>query len=296
MRNLKIKKFNSNLLKNATLIHKGTGYMDTYKLKNGLILKKIKKPDDLNYIQLLQFDDFMDSLTKKLHFSKYLDNDSLVLPDTIYTSKDMVDSYSVPCIDLKSFDEYLSQSNDLDFITKSFDLLANEVKKLNKDDIVLPDLANDSNILYSPKDKVIKFIDYDGIQVGDYDSSSVASLMHFDDNLFFTNKKYFNRSTTLFTPNFDKASLLALYLYYTTHTRLADFNVNFFERVGNKWVMKDGALDLLFEFNGLLGSPLEDDIRRVYSLSDRNKYLNTSIKRLNKEYTLDFSRHTFIKR
>lgn len=296
MRNLKVKKFNSSILNHASLICKGSGYMETYNLNNGQILKKIKKPEDLDYIQLFQFDDFSDILAKKLLYSKNLDNESLVLPETIYTSKDRVVGYTVPFVNLKSFDDYLSKTDDMDFLTSSFDLLANEVKKLNKDGIILPDLANDSNVLYDPKNKIIKFIDYDGLQIENYESSNVASLMNFDNNLFFSNKKYFNRAKTLFTRNFDKASLLALYLYYTTHSYLTDFNFNFFERVGDKWVMKDGAINLFFDFTGLLGSPLEEDIRRVYSNSDRNKYLNTSIKRLNKEYTLDFSRHTFNKR
>ena len=298
MKKLQVKKFDPSILENATLIHNGSTYMDTYRLENGKIFKKIKSYDCFDIFGQNIYHDFCNNLCKKLLLSNSINNDNVVIPDSMHMRKDDLVGYTVPFVNLKSFDYYLSNSKDLAFITDSFIALSNGVKKLHKDSIILPDLATPSNILFDPVTKLVKFIDYDGLQIQDLCSFNTSSTMFFGINLFFFNAKYYNIDNDIFTSDFDRASLLALYLLYTVNTRLAEYDSRFFtfDKENRKWNMKEKAINYLLDFNGIKSSPLEDDIRRVYSNDVGNKFLNSSIEEMRKAYTLDFSRHTFIRR
>lgn len=298
MKKLQVREFDPAILNNATLICNGSTFTDTYRLENGKIFKRIKSYDCLDYDGQNLYYDFCSNLYKKLQLSNSISDSSVVTPDGMYMNKDGLVGYTVPFVDLKSFDYYLSGSKDLDFITDSFIAVANAVKNLHNESIILPDLASPSNILFDPETKLVKFIDYDGLQIQDLCSFNISSVMFFGTNLFFYNSKYYNFDNNIFTSDFDKASLLALYLLYTVNTRLAEYDYRFIspDKENRKWSMKDGAINYLFDYNGIKSSPLEDDIRRVYSNDIENKFLNSSIEEMRKAYTIDFSRHTFIKR
>ena len=299
MKNLEIKRYNPSMLRNATLITNGNGFMRTYNLNNGLIYKEIKR-DERSLASALYLDDFTENLTRKLQLSQELEDRFLVLPKSVHMNHDTLVGYTVPVIDMKSFDFYVQNSNDLDFITDSFSLLCNAVKEMNSEGVIFPDLANASNIFYDPKTKTIRFIDYDGLQVRDCSSFVISALMKNPDNPIFRQDKYFNRATSIFTTNFDKASLLALFLYYTTGTKLTkfkDFKSEDFirDRSTLEFSLKKAPLEYYIKSIGLNGSPLEEDINLIYDNSKNNNYLETGIKRLRKTYKLNSPEYKFVK-
>jgi hypothetical protein len=99
----------------------------------------------------------------------------------------------------------------------------------------------------------------------------------------------------LFTKEFDKATLIALYLYYTTGTNVTKFEREDFIVNGCMIKLKQESLDRYLTEIGLIDSPLSEDVNLLYMNADNN-YLNTGIKRLVKDYKLDKEKHIFVKR
>ncbi len=294
MGKVQFKKYNPSILRNAKLIRDSKGYMNTYLLGNGLIYKEVKR-EDYSLRHSLYRDDFIECLYLKLLLSSQLSDHYLVLPKTVYMDHDDVVGYTVPFVNMASFEDFLRDCNDLDFITDSFVLLSQAVKDMNREGIIFPDLGNASNIFYDPYKRIIKFIDFDGLQVGNCDSFNVSLIMSDYDNPVFDQKKYFDRNTVLYSSNFDKATLLTLFLYYTTGTILTRFNSSDFLRVNGEYSIKRDALDYYLLSTGLLDSPLEEDINLVYDNNKNNNYLETGIKRLRKTHRLCSPDYTFRK-
>ncbi len=285
MKNLEIKKLNKSVLEKATLICKGSGFMKTYDLNNGNILKLLKEKDERDFLHFAYFDEFKDCLEGKLKLVKYIYSDSIVLPNAIYMKNDDIVGYSVPKINMKSIDQVLEEENyDIEFMTKVFDILSYEVREANKEDILFPDLGNISNVFMDKKNFKIKFIDYDGLQIGNYESFSVSSLMNKGTDLIFGNKKYVDRRTTLFTTDFDKATLLTLYLYFITGKNIVDLPNTIYEVRNNIPKINDEKLKRVLEELKLLNTPIEDDIERMFDITRSNNYPNTSIKKMSKIY------------
>ena len=134
------------------------------------------------------------------------------------------------------------------------------------------------------KDFKIKFIDFDGLQIGDYESYSVSSLMDKGTDLIFGNKKYVDKKTTLFTTDFDKASLLTLYLYFLTGKNIVDLPNTIYEARNNIPKVNEERFNKLLDELKLLNTPIEDDIRRMFDITRSNNYPNTAIKKMAKIY------------
>ena len=296
MRNLEIKEFKPSVLRNATLICNGSSYMRTFNLNNGLILKEIKERESEHLSQYLFYDDFIDCLTKKLKLSKYIESEHIIMPKTVYVKKDRVVGYTLPYIKMDNLDTIIRSSTSLEEITNVFIELSRAIKKENQRGIIFPDLGNATNTFYDSKEKKIRFIDFDGLQIGDCESFNVSLLMSAYDNPTFEKSKYFDKSTTLFTSNFDKASLLALYIYYTTNTNITKFNIKDFRVQDNEYVLKKEALEEYLSRLGLEGSAIEEELFCIYNDKKNNNYIETSIKRLIKTHSLDYSSHTFRKK
>ncbi len=293
MNNLDIKEFKPSILRNATLICNGSSYMRTYNLNNGLILKIIKERDSEYLSQYVHYDDFIDCLTKKLELSKYIESEHIIMPKAIYIKNDRVVGYTIPYIKMENLDTIIKNTKNLEEITNIFIELSRAVKQENQMGIVFPDLGNATNTFFNPKTKEIRFIDYDGLQIGDYDSFNISLLMSAYDNPMFEKRKYFDKTTTLFTSNFDKASLLALYIYYTTGTNITRFDIKDFKIEENGYVLKQEALVRYLCKLGLEKSAIEDEIECIYNDQKNNSYIETAIKRLIKTHVLDYSSHTF---
>ena len=254
--------------------------MKTYDLNNGNILKLLKTKDFRDPYHFIYYDDFKECLFNKLMISKYIENNSLVLPNAVYMDKDDFVGYTVPKINISPINKLIEESNyDIDYISKIFEVLSYEVRNANKEEILFPDLGNISNVFMDKKTFDIKFIDYDGLQVGDFESFNISSLMDRGTELIFKDKKYINSKTCLFTTNFDKASLLTLYLYFITDENILDMPNTSFKIENKKIVLKEDFFDKYLDSINLLGSPIEEDIRKMFDLNVSNNYPITSIKK-----------------
>lgn len=297
MKNLKIKNYNRSVLEHATLITRGSCFFDTYDLNNGYIFKKLKDDDDLGLLEILEYDTFIKDILIKLQLSQEIDCESIIKPDSIYMLKDFFIGYTVAKVDGVSLDDTLSESSDLDFISSLIIKLSEEVRKANKEGVNFPDLGNASNVMIERGTGKIKFIDYDGLQVFDQPSYSISNLISPSTNPYFDSAKYRSKKTGIVESNLDKASLYALFLYYSTKTLMSRFKHGDYVVSGRKISIKDEAIDRYCSEIGVIDTSMQEDIHTIYS-PRTNNYPDTSIKRLVRDYRLEKKgdTNTFIKK
>ena len=297
MKNLKIKNYNRSVLEHATLITRGSCFFDTYDLNNGYIFKKLKDDDDLGLLEMLEYDTFIKDILIKLQLSQEIDCESIIKPDSIYMLKDFFIGYTVAKVDGVSLDDTLSESSDLDFISSLIIKLSEEVRKANKEGVNFPDLGNASNVMIERGTGKIKFIDYDGLQVFDQPSYSISNLISPSTNPYFDSVKYRSKKTGIVESNLDKATLYALFLYYSTKTLMSRFKHGDYEVSGRKISIKDEAIDRYCSEIGVIDTSMQEDIHTIYS-PRTNNYPDTSIKRLVRDYRLEKKgdTNTFIKK
>lgn len=297
MKNLKIKNYNRSVLEHATLITRGSCFFDTYDLNNGYIFKKLKDDDDLDFLEILEYDTFIKDILIKLQLSQEIDCESIIKPDSIYMLKDFFIGYTVAKVDGVSLDDTLSESSDLDFISSLIIKLSEEVRKANKEGVNFPDLGNASNVMIERGTGKIKFIDYDGLQVFDQPSYSISNLISPSTNPYFDSAKYRSKKTGIVESNLDKASLYALFLYYSTKTLMSRFKHGDYVVSGRKISIKDEAIDRYCSEIGVIDTSMQEDIHTIYS-PRTNNYPDTSIKRLVRDYRLEKKgdTNTFIKK
>ena len=293
MNNLKIKKFDISILDKAKLITKGTSFFKTFDLNNGNIIKVVKTLDECmnmsNRVYLRNnYQEFMDTIYKKIEYSKNIDIDCLNLPNCIYLKDDMFVAYSVPklynCSDL---DSYLLNNYSMEEISQGVINLVKEVRKLNKNNINLPDLCNLSNVLINSK-KELKFIDYDGMQIDKFYSFSMSSLINYSYSPFTENRKYCDQSGFI-NNNFDKVSLYLIYLYYTTNTSITFSSPYNYVRKNGKYTLREDAILKYLEDIGLNNTAFGENIYRIYN-DEKLNYPDTSIKKLINTHTLKYSK------
>ena len=282
MHSLDIKKFDPNMLLNAELINEGIGYFDTYLLKDGQIFKKIKNREDLtSEYRYEEYDRFMSEISDKLFESMHIESEDLVLPSSVSMGDDGVCGYTVPRISGVSLHLLLS-ANGLDIISNLMLELSRKVRKLHQYGIVFPDLGNADNIMYDYATDSLKFIDYDGLQIGKYSTYDVSCLMHTNEPIF-ENKKYSDCTTGLYTKEFDKATLHALFLYYTTYTYLACLN----RRDGSPDKLPiHKRIDRYANMLGITGSLMHENLHTIFTTKP-NDFPDEAIKRLVKDHDLD---------
>ena len=299
MNNLKIKKFNESILDNAKLITRGSGFYSTYDLNNGNIIKVVKQVNEVlsqrNAMILgMAYNEFIESIYKKLIRSVEITTPSIVLPNCVYFEKNIPIAYTIPkqtnCVNLET---YLEKNNDLDMIANTIINVSKEVKTANKEGINFPDLGNASNILINTKNKDIRFIDYDGLQIDNYSSFSISSLISNQVIPLTLDKRLYDLKNTLVTNNMDKLSLYALFIYYTTKTYLTDFGPECYDYKEKKLVLKESSLKDYINSIGLNDTLLEEEIFKLF-YSDKINYPETSIKKLLKTHDLD--KNKFIKK
>lgn len=297
MKNLKIKNYNRSVLEHATLITRGSCFFDTYDLNNGYIFKKLKDDDDLDFLEILEYDTFIKDILIKLQLSQEIDCESIIKPDSIYMLKDFFIGYTVAKVDGVSLDDTLSESSDLDSISSLIIKLSEEVRKANKEGVNFPDLGNASNVMIERGTGKIKFIDYDGLQVFDQPSYSISNLISPSTNPYFDSVKYRSKKTGIVESNLDKATLYALFLYYSTKTLMSRFKHGDYVVSGRKISIKDEAIDRYCSEIGVIDTSMQEDIHTIYS-PRTNNYPDTSIKRLVRDYRLEKKgdTNTFIKK
>jgi len=295
MKQLNEQNWNNNILHRATLITPGKGYMTTYDLNNGEILKKLKKEEDLSSLtQQKRYDEFITELERKISLSKEITNPSIVVPKTIYRDKDgRIKGYTTRKIEEENLDTILKNIESIELYENIFTTLIEKVKLLNKEGIILPDLGNTTNILYNPKNKKIHFIDYDGIQIKDSKIFSMSSILEQEKNPMLNSTKY--RKESLFTENLDKLTLLVLYVYYTTGINIMynlDQELSIIQLM-NSYKLTEKTIipepNIFYDFFhtfGLEGTKLSELIQIVFDQTKANQYPDNAIKEITQTHTL----------
>ena len=295
MRRLEENVWKDSFLDGSTLITDGSGLMKTYDMNNGQILKVVKPIEEVSSMtQYRNYYDFLSELRKKIKLSRMYDIPSLVLPKNVYyDSNDEVKAYSVPRVNDESLHSHLTGIKDIELFDKVFSVLCDEVRPLNREGIILPDLGNTGNVLYNPKSGKMKFIDYDGMQVQWAESFSISQLLCQDDNDMLFDDKY--RKNGLFNANLDKLSLLMLYVYHTTGKNIMS-DINFFLQMNetmnselspsDKISPPSRLFDDFLEQTGLTGTELAELIYRSFDPTSTNRYPKDAIKKLTLSHRL----------
>ena len=295
MRKLEENVWKDSFLDGSTLITDGSGLMKTYDMNNGQILKVVKPIEDVSSMtQYRNYYDFLSELRKKIKLSRMYDIPSLVLPKNVYyDSNDEVKAYSVPRVNDESLHSHLTGIKDIELFDRVFSVLCDEVRLLNREGIILPDLGNTGNVLYNPKTGKVKFIDYDGMQVQWAESFSISQLLCQDDNDMLFDDKY--RKNGLFNANLDKLSLLMLYVYHTTGKNIMS-DINFFLQMNetmnselspsDKISPSSRLFDDFLEQTGLTGTELAELIYRSFDPTSTNRYPKDAIKKLTLSHRL----------
>lgn len=295
MRNLDERTWKDSILDGATLITDGSGLMRTYDMNNGQILKVVKPIEDVNSMtQYKIYYDFLSELRKKIKLSRVYDIPSLVLPKGVYyDANDEVKAYSVPRVNEENLHSYLTGVKDIELFNSVFSVLSDEVRLLNREGIILPDLGNTGNVLFNPKTGKVKFIDYDGMQVQWAESFSISQLLCQDDNDMLFDDKY--RKNGLFNANIDKLSLLMLYVYHTTGKNIMS-DISLFLQMNetmncdltpsDKIAPPSRLFDDFFEQLGITGTELAELIYRSFDPVVTNRYPKEAIKSLTKSHRL----------
>lgn len=221
--------------------------------------------------------DLEDKILNKGHY--YISNEIVVPNAIIYNVNGEVCGYKTTRImgrNLNEIEDNLSLSDkcDLNRFTMEHRILEEIVKK-NKD-IVFPDLCTCDNIIKSNNGRY-KFIDYDGMQIGDYKAVQMSTTL--DETRYdYSVSKY--SKDDLFTKNLDKKSLILLYF-------LSTFNVNI-NMVGtiNEFSKEKITLEEIFYDLGITDLELYDKVKRIFDDSVDNVYLEDTIERLAKDYKL----------
>ena len=150
------------------------------------------------------------------------------------------------------------------------------IKKFHKEEIIVPDLLNLTNIIVT--EEGLRFIDYDGMQIRDNKASSVSKILKKDIRHSST-IKYCNH-LGLYTEELDKKSLLILYILITFNNLINDINMdnNRFEKIDK----------LLEKLNISQEDKLKEIIDKAYNPRNdiKNEYLEEAVKEIGKKYVL----------
>ena len=271
------------LEENATLITRGSGFMSTYDLNNGEMLKVLKRRSEIiDKKSILYYNFFREELDRKINFAPYLETEDIIKPKTAYYSDYRIVAYTVPKVEERTLSSTLCSIKSLHLYSKIFKALTNRIKLLNQNGVILPDFATPSNVFYNKKENRFSFIDYDGMQIWCSGSVSFSNILPMYEEPIENSTKYGN-FLSLFTPNLDKLSLVLLFFIYTM-----DKNITY--EINNK-ISEYGSKDLAFKkvFSDLgieKSKEMCDLIMNLYDETKENIYPDEVFDQFTKEYKL----------
>lgn len=182
--------------------------------------------------------------------------------------------------DLTTYDNNLTieQRSDLRHYYELYKKIVEVVIKGNKEGIVFPDLCTSGNIIVLP-DGNIKFIDYDGMQLGLKDrgiglSTSLGNVMKY----LMSSK--FNDGSCRFTQEVDKTSLVILMF-------LLVFNMDL-TKIGmyNPFDKKTITLKDMFDLLGIDDPVFMNKVADTLSTDKNGVFLQDELYRLSQEYEM----------
>ena len=251
-------------------------FTQVYTLSNGKYLK-LFHPRLLAMHRLNESD-----MEKKVMNADKLDIiPEIIKPDAGIYYDGLFVGYTMPKargIDSTMYENRKSIQEKLDLIryASEFCKLEDAIKRANKKGIAFPDLLTCENMFID--NGKYQFIDFDGIQIGDYKVLQMSSLLG-SDSQYFTQKYIDNKE--FFNANLDKKSLIILY-YLTV------FNVNL-NMIGkyNSMIRRLVTIDDMFEAAGIT----DNDFKQATYLAmcdkkNDNVYIGDLIKKMADENNL----------
>ena len=226
------------------------------------------------------------ALTKKMGFqieeqllsAKEVPNTDILVPSSVcYLEGDFI-GYTMPKAKGQTFYDYglslsLEDRANLYQYADIFSKIEHTVQ--NADNIVFPDLCSCKNMIIDEEHNM-QFIDYDGLQVGNFPPTSISSLLGPIDCIQM-NPKYFQNGS--YTKELDKKSLIYLYFSFVFNVGLQHVGMN----VGSNRIL---TLDDVFSALFIDDSELYDKVFRVFDDSSSNEYLGDTVFRIADEYSL----------
>lgn len=268
------------MIKNASLISDKTEHSKIYRINKSEGLK-----DSLQVLKI--FDSFVLELFRKTNvtlekriLTSNIQNIGINEPTAAGYFNGECIGYFSPFVDGITDAEYdcsltLKERCDLSEYGKHYLKLEKIVK--DSPNIVIPDLLTVDNIMIYKNEageKVIKLVDWDGIQVDDKMVFVQSTLIDED---VLDEKKYHNNN--LYTKQFDIKSLIHYYFLMT-------FNINL-NTVGmiNPMTNKRITLDDVFNMIGLENYDIMNKVWKVFS-NKENEYLGEDVLDLAQEYNM----------
>lgn len=263
-------------LRRTELVHKGEGSI-IYRLDDKRLLK-LAGPAVFNACSLIgvRYEDrILSTCAKSVK--------EIVSPITaVYHQRNCV-GYTMEEVEgpnLLEYDDSLSfrQKGDLTDYARLYEKIEEVVIKANKVGIVFPDLCTLDNIVFC-SDGTVKFIDYDGLQVGSRDKSMVLSTSLGDPTKYLMSKKYCAEPFR-FTRELDKTSLaMTMFLWV--------FCVDL-KSVGKVIPFSGEKVDVkyLFDFLGIKDEVFMNKIEANMSTTDKGCYLAGDLRRISENYRM----------
>lgn len=205
--------------------------------------------------------------------------DDIVIPNKAVFLDDVFLGYTADFIDGVNLDVFIKslsigQKCDLD----GFASLYQDVEKVVREskNIVFPDLCTLSNLMVT-NDGIIKFIDYDGLQVDGRKTACISTMLGEHEQYF--NDKYLNGE--LYTKELDKKSLIMFYFIVTFNV-----NLNYVGKINNI-TGKIITLDDIFGQIGLENDDIKHKVWKCFQDDIENDYLEDDVLRIAQEYDMN---------
>lgn len=249
------------------------GISAVYRLRDGSILK-VFSPEYLHAMKLIGVD-----FEKKILDAKRIPNaKEILIPTAAAYMKDHFLGYTMPQakgINYNKFDDRLSLEERMDLEGYAKRHHSIESVLVRAKDVVFPDLGTCDNIFFDEKLNP-QFIDYDGLQVGKY-QSHVMSLALGRQEQYYTPKYW---DGTLFNKNLDKRS--SIFLYF-----VSAFNVNL-ATVGrvNPYTGEKVTVDTIFEAINLDDQDVCHKVWKLFQENEENEFLRDDVFRIAEKYDM----------
>lgn len=183
-------------------------------------------------------------------------------------------------IDLNQYSDNLNiyERADLEKYARLYCKIEDAIKKANRLGIVMPDLCTCSNIIIDQANK-IRFVDYDGMQFGEFDKAVCISSTLGDPNQFVSSSKY-SKSILSYTTELDKRSLtLLLFLF------IFNKNLNYIDQYIPQLKRKINLKEM-FDLIGLKDEIFMNKVASNLSFDREGDYLGTDLLRIANDYRM----------
>ena len=178
----------------------------------------------------------------------------------------------------------LSKLRKINYLTAWYLKIEDAIKKVNENDIIVPDIGTMYNIMIN-ENKDVRLIDCDSWQVGPYNAFEISTLLGEQEQ--YEIRKYIDLKTKLFKDNLDKKSLALMYFVTVPGLELEGTIIR--EQRAFNWSTTQ-AIETLFHEMGLEDVDFQHKIWKMYQPNEDNDYIGEDVRRIAENYVLVFEK------